>query len=206
MVAAAETYDGGQEQSSGISELDAMRHSLAHIMAEAVLRLFPDAKLGIGPWIENGFYYDFDLPRSLTPDDLEKIERLMHERIAAASPFVRHPITYEGALELFKAQPYKLALIEGFKRQDLSIYQDADFTDLCRGPHVADTSKVGAFKLLNLAGAYWRGDRKRPILQRIYGAAFPTQEELDAYLHRLEQAPLPDHRTLGKHPHMFTFS
>src|SRR5260370_13732282 len=108
MVAAAETYDGGQEQSSGISDLDAMRHSLAHIMAEAVLNIFPDAKLGIGPWIENGFYYDFDLPRSLTPDDLATIESLMRERIKTSSPFRREPISRDEAIQIFKDQPYKL--------------------------------------------------------------------------------------------------
>jgi threonyl-tRNA synthetase len=196
----------GDVQSSGVSELDAMRHSLAHIMAEAVLKLFPDAKLGIGPWIENGFYYDFDLPRSLTPEDLEAIERLMRERIAAASPFERLPISHEHALALFKDQPYKLELIEGFAGQDLSIYHHGDFTDLCRGPHVADTSKVGAFKLVNVAGAYWRGDEKRPMLQRIYGVAFKTQRELDEYLERLELARQRDHRKLGKELKLFTFS
>src|SRR5260370_1489106 len=122
MVAATETYDGGQEESSGISELDAMRHSLAHIMAEAVLRLFPDAKLGIGPWIENGFYYDFDLPRTLTPDDLQEVDALMRERIKSASPFQREPISHDEAVKHFKDQPYKLDLIEGFAGQDLSVY------------------------------------------------------------------------------------
>jgi len=205
MAATAASYEG-DIQSSGVSELDAMRHSLAHVMAEAVLKLFPDARLGIGPWIENGFYYDFELPRSLTPDDLETIEALMRERIAAASRFERTAISLDEARRIFHDQPFKLELIEGFKDQELSTYQHAEFIDLCRGPHVADTSKIGAFKLLSVAGAYWRGDEHRPMLQRIYGAAFNTQEELDAHLLRLEQARLRDHRKLGKELHLFTFS
>ena len=196
----------GEVQSSGVSALDAMRHSLAHIMAEAVQKLFPEAKLGIGPWIENGFYYDFDLPRPLTPDDLVKIEALMGQRIAAASPFERLPISHEAAVELFAEQPYKLELIEGFRGQELSVYHDGDFTDLCRGPHVADTGKVGPYKLTSVAGAYWRGDEKRPMLQRIYGVAFPTKQELEQYLERVEQAKLRDHRKLGKELKLFTFS
>ncbi|HWE62610.1 MAG TPA: threonine--tRNA ligase [Chloroflexota bacterium] len=202
---ASPVYEG-DVQSSGVSELDAMRHSLAHIMAEAVLQIFPDARLGIGPWIENGFYYDFDLPRPLTPDDLAKIEELMRQRIASGVPFERHPIMHEAAEKLFADQPYKLELIEGFAGQDLSVYHHGNFTDLCRGPHVADTSKVGAFKLMSVAGAYWRGDEHRPMLQRIYGVAFPTQQELDDYLERLEQARQRDHRKLGKELGLFTFS
>ena len=205
MAATAASYEG-DIQSSGVSELDAMRHSLAHVMAEAVLKLFPDARLGIGPWIENGFYYDFELPRSLTPDDLEKVEALMRERIAAASQFERTAISLDEARRIFRDQPFKLELIEGFRDQELSTYQHAEFIDLCRGPHVADTGKIGAFKLLSVAGAYWRGDEHRPMLQRIYGAAFNTQEELDAHLLRLEQARLRDHRKLGKELHLFTFS
>ncbi|HVA92874.1 MAG TPA: threonine--tRNA ligase [Chloroflexota bacterium] len=205
MADLAESYEG-DIQSSGASDLDAMRHSLAHVMAEAVLKLFPDARLGIGPWIEHGFYYDFELPRSLTPDDLEKVEALMRERIAAASPFERTAISLDEARRIFHDQPFKLELIEGFKDQALSTFQHAAFVDLCRGPHVADTGKIGAFKLLSVAGAYWRGDEHRPMLQRIYGAAFNTQEELDAHLHRLEQARLRDHRKLGKELRLFTFS
>ena len=205
MADLAESYEG-DIQSSGASDLDAMRHSLAHVMAEAVLKLFPDARLGIGPWIEHGFYYDFELPRSLTPDDLEKVEALMRERIAAASPFERTAISLDEARRIFHDQPFKLELIEGFKDQALSTFQHAAFVDLCRGPHVADTGKIGAFKLLSVAGAYWRGDEHRPMLQRIYVAAFNTQEELDAHLHRLEQARLRDHRKLGKELRLFTFS
>jgi threonyl-tRNA synthetase len=203
---AIESSIEGEVQSSGVTELDAMRHSLAHIMAEAVLEIFPAAKLGIGPWIENGFYYDFDLPRSLTPDDLADVEALMKRRIAAASPFQREDISHAGAVELFKDQPYKLELIEGFAGQDLSIYRQGDFVDLCRGPHAANTAQVGAFKLLSVAGAYWRGDEKRPMLQRIYGAAFASQAELDAHLERLDLARQRDHRKLGKELKLFTFS
>ena len=196
----------GDVESSGQRELDAMRHSLSHIMAEAVLKLFPTAKLGIGPWIENGFYYDFDLPRALTPDDLAAIERLMRERVSAASSFTRRELSDGEARALFADQPYKLELVERFQGQDLSTYTQGDFIDLCRGPHVADSGKVGAFKLLSVAGAYWAGDETRPMLQRIYGAAFPTQAELDAYLERLELARQRDHRKLGKELHLFTFS
>jgi len=205
MITPDATYDSGAE-SSGISELDAMRHGLAHIMAEAVVKLFPEAKLGIGPWIDNGFYYDFDLPRSLSPDDLRSIEDLMRERIATASPFQRAAISHEAANELFAAQPYKLELIKGFADQELSTYHHGNFTDLCRGPHVANTGQVGAFKLVNVAGAYWRGDEKRPMLQRIYGTAFPTEAELSAHLERLELAKLRDHRKLGRELRLFTFS
>ena len=196
----------GDVESSGQSDLDAMRHSLAHIMAEAVLKLFPDAKLGIGPWIENGFYYDFDLPRPLTPEDLASIESLMRARVKASSSFVREAVSHDDALKLFADQPYKLELVERFQGQALSTYKHGDFVDLCRGPHVADSGKVGAFKLLSVAGAYWAGDEARPMLQRVYGAAFPTQVELDAYLERLELARQRDHRKLGKELHLFTFS
>ena len=196
----------GDVESSGQHDLDAMRHSLAHIMAEAVVKLFPTAKLGIGPWIENGFYYDFELPRPLTPDDLAAIEALMRERVGSTSSFVRSELSHDEARALFASQPYKLELIERFQGQDLSTYRQGDFVDLCRGPHVADSSKVGAFKLLSVAGAYWAGDETRPMLQRIYGAAFPTQAELEAHLERLELARQRDHRKLGKELNLFTFS
>jgi threonyl-tRNA synthetase len=195
-----ESYEG--------SHLYAMRHSAAHVMAEAVLKLFPEGKLGIGPPIENGFYYDFDLPRSLTPDDLGTIEGLMHERVATASPFEYRVISEDDARAMFKDQPYKLDLIDEFaeRGEELSVYHHGDFTDLCRGPHVHDTSELGAFKLMSVAGAYWRGDEHNPMLQRIYGALFPTQEELDAYLEQLEEARRRDHRRLGKELGLFVFS
>src|ERR687883_1811942 len=185
-----------------------MRHSAAHVMAEAVLKLFPEGKLGIGPPIENGFYYDFDLPRSLTPDDLGTIEGLMRERVATASPFEYRVISEDEARALFKDQPYKLDLIDEIveRGEELSVYHHGDFTDLCRGPHVRDTSELGAFKLMSVAGAYWRGDEHNPMLQRIYGTLFPTQEQLDAYLEQLEEARRRDHRRLGKELGLFVFS
>jgi threonyl-tRNA synthetase len=182
-----------------------MRHSAAHIMAEAVLKLFPDAKLGIGPPIDTGFYYDFELPRPLTPEDLPKIEALMQHRIASNVPFIREEISKEEARRLFAHQPYKLELIEEIEGERVSLYRHGDFVDLCQGPHVERTGQVGAFKLLSVAGAYWRGDERRPMLQRIYGALFETQEELEQYLHRLEEAQRRDHRRLGRELDLFSF-
>jgi threonyl-tRNA synthetase len=182
-----------------------MRHSAAHIMAEAVLKLFPDAKLGIGPPIDTGFYYDFELPRPLTPEDLPKIEALMQHRIASNVPFIREEISKEEARRLFAHQPYKLELIEEIEGEQVSLYRHGDFVDLCQGPHVERTGQVGAFKLLSVAGAYWRGDERRPMLQRIYGALFETQEELEQYLHRLEEAQRRDHRRLGRELDFFSF-
>ncbi len=182
-----------------------MRHSAAHIMAEAVLKLFPGAKLGIGPPIDTGFYYDFDLPRPLTPEDLPKIEALMRERIASNVPFIHQEVSKEEARRLFADQPYKLELIEEIEDEQVSLYRHGDFVDLCQGPHVERTGQVPAFKLLSVAGAYWRGDERRPMLQRIYGALFETEEELQAYLHRLEEAQRRDHRRLGRELDLFSF-
>jgi len=184
--------------------LETMRHSLAHIMAQAVQELFPEAKFGIGPAIEDGFYYDFDLPRSLVPSDLPVIESKMKEIIRADLPFVREEITKEEALRLFAAQPYKLELIREIPDDQVTIYRQGSFIDLCRGPHVSSTSRVGAFRLINIAGAYWRGDETRPMLQRIYGVAFETEAELEAYLARLEEATKRDHRRLGKELDLFS--
>ncbi|MBI2886262.1 MAG: threonine--tRNA ligase, partial [Chloroflexi bacterium] len=184
--------------------LDTMRHSTAHIMAEAVLSLFPEAKIGIGPTIEHGFYYDFDLPRPLTPEDLAVIEGKMRESIAADSPFSFEDIDKEGAQRLFAGQPYKLEIIQAIPDPQVRVYTQGGFTDLCRGPHVSSTGQVGAFKLLSVAGAYWRGDERRPMLQRIYGVAFLSQEELDAHLHRLEEAQRRDHRRLGRELDLFS--
>ena len=170
-------------------ELARMRHSAAHLMAEAVLEIFPDARLGIGPAIEHGFYYDFDLPRPLTPDDLAEIERRMAANRQKAERFEREVVTREEALRIFGDNPYKVELIEGLPQDEIiTTYQQGEFLDLCRGPHVPTTGEIGPFKLLSIAGAYWRGDEKRPMLQRIYGTAWPTQEELDAHLTRLEEA------------------
>lgn len=187
-------------------DLARMRHSCAHVMAQAVLELFPGARLGIGPAIADGFYYDFDLPRPLTPEDLEHIERRMEEIKAAAYPFVRRVVTREEARELFRDQPYKLELIAEFPPDEvITTYTHDGFTDLCRGPHARDTSQIGFFKLLRVSGAYWRGDERRPQLQRIYGTSWPTREQLDAYLHRLEEAERRDHRRLGRELELFHF-
>jgi threonyl-tRNA synthetase len=179
--------------------LETMRHSVAHVMAEAILGMFPDAKFGIGPAIENGFYYDFELPRTLVPDDLPVIEEKMREIIAADVPFTREELTREDAIQLFSGQPYKIELIEDLPDEKVSVYRQGNFTDLCRGPHVQSSGKIaGAFKLTSTAGAYWRGDEKRPMLQRIYGVAFEKKSELDEYLTRLEEAAKRDHRKLGR--------
>jgi threonyl-tRNA synthetase len=182
-------------------QLDRLRHSTSHIMAEAVMHLFPGAKFAIGPSIEDGFYYDFDLPRPLTPEDLETIEARMKEIIKARYPFERKAISRAEAEEMFADQPYKLELIADMPEDEvISIYTQGEFTDLCRGPHVDNTEKVnpGAFKLLKVAGAYWRGDEKRPMLQRIYGTVWPAADDLQAYLEKLEELEKRDHRRLGK--------
>ncbi|MHA1654426.1 MAG: threonine--tRNA ligase [Candidatus Thorarchaeota archaeon] len=186
-----------------------IRHSLAHVMAEAVLKLFPDAKLGIGPAIEDGFYYDFLLPRPLTPEDLAEIEKVMREIIKGKHDFVRREISREEALEMFKDQPFKIELINELPEDEpISIYTQDTFTDLCRGPHVSNTKEIPikAFKLLEASGAYWRGDEKNPQLQRIYGAAFQTKAELKAYLDRLEEIRQRDHRRLGRELELFYMS
>jgi threonyl-tRNA synthetase len=186
-------------------ELARMRHSTAHLMAEAVQEIFPDAKFGIGPAIENGFYYDFDLPRPLQPDDLEEIERRMAINREKNERFEREEVSREDALRIFAGNPYKVELIEALPADEIiTTYQQGHFLDLCRGPHVASTREIGPFKLLSIAGAYWRGDEKRPMLQRIYGTAWPTQEELDAHLERLEEAQRRDHRRLGRELDFFS--
>jgi threonyl-tRNA synthetase len=189
-----------------MSPLERMRHSGAHVMAEAVVELFPEAKLGIGPPIENGFYYDFDLPRPLTPDDLAVIEDGMRASIAADKPFEYRPVSQEEAEAIFRDQPYKLELIEQFGDGSLSVYQHGEFVDLCRGPHVESTGKLGPFKLTSVAGAYWRGSEKNPQLQRVYATMWSSQEELDTHLHNLELARERDHRRLGRELGLFAFS
>src|SRR5215213_5829786 len=186
-------------------ELARMRHSCAHLMAEAVQELFPDVKFAIGPAIESGFYYDMELPRSLTPDDLAAIEERMSVHHAAAEPFVREVVSRDQALEVFSANPYKVEIIRELPAdEEISTYQQGEFLDLCRGPHVPNTADIGAFKLTSVAGAYWRGDERRPMLQRIYGTAWPTQQELDDYLHRIEEAHRRDHRRLGRELDLFS--
>jgi len=185
-----------------------MRHSCSHVMAAAVLKLYPKVKFGIGPAIEDGFYYDFDFPEPITENDLEKISTSMIHFIEAKLPFEKQEVSINEAKKIFKNQPYKLELIEelaarGAKK--VSTYQVGDFIDLCQGPHVENTSKIGPFKLLSLAGAYWRGSEKNKMLTRIYGTCFPSQKELDEYLEHLEEAKLKDHRKLGKELDLFSF-
>ncbi|MBI3610254.1 MAG: threonine--tRNA ligase [Nitrospirae bacterium] len=177
------------------------RHSSAHIMAQAVKELYPNAKLAIGPPIEDGFYYDFDLGRPFTPEDLEKIERKMKEIIASRYPFERKALSKKDAIRFFeeKDERYKVELIRELPEDEIvTVYEQGPFTDLCRGPHVVSTQQIAAFKLLTAAGAYWRGDERNPMLQRIYGTSFPTQEALEAHLKRLEEIKRRDHRRLGK--------
>ena len=193
------------------SDLDVLRHSTAHVMAQAVCDLWPGAKYAIGPPIQDGFYYDFDLPVQLTPDDLGRIEQRMKEIVEADQSFEREELSREEALERFADQPFKREIIEGVDEEEgagataVSIYRNDGWQDLCLGPHVASTSKLGAFKLLSIAGAYWRGDEHKPQLQRIYGTAWPTQQDLDDHLHRLEEAEKRDHRKLGPQLDLFSF-
>ena len=184
--------------------LETVRHSASHVMAEAVLQMFPDAKFAIGPAIDEGFYYDFDLPRALTPDDLPAIEERMRAIAKDDSPFVRKEISKAEAQSLFAYQPYKLELIEDLDDETISTYTQGSFTDLCRGPHVASAKEVGAFKLMRTAGAYWRGDENRPMLQRVYGVAFETDEQLEDYLKKVEEAGKRDHRKLGRDLDLFS--
>jgi threonyl-tRNA synthetase len=203
------------------SELYRIRHSAAHIMAQAVLEMFPNGKVAIGPPIEDGFYYDFDLPRPLTPEDLEKLEKRMREIIKGKHPFVKEVLSADEARKIFDDQPYKLELIDGLEKggqdeygnplkekPEISIYKDDSFVDLCRGPHVQNTGQINpkAIKLMNVAGAYWRGDEHKPMLQRIYGTAWKSPKELEEYLWKLEEARKRDHRKLGKELGLFHFS
>jgi threonyl-tRNA synthetase len=183
-----------------------LRHSAAHVMAEAVKELFPTAKFGVGPAIEDGFYYDIDIDRTFTPEDLGAIEERMREIIAAERVFERAVIDKLEAREVFAGQTYKLELIDELPdEEELSIYTQGSFTDLCRGPHVPHTGWIRAFKLMKIAGAYWRGDSERPMLQRIYGTAWFSEADLAAYLHRLEEAERRDHRKLGRELDLFHF-
>jgi len=185
--------------------LDRMRHSAAHVMAQVVLSMFPEAKLGIGPTIEDGFYYDFDLPRSLTLDDLPEIEAGMKKIIEADLPFIREEVDRDRANQIFAEQPYKMELIDDLGDEALTIYRQGSFIDLCRGPHLNTTGEIGPFKLLSIAGAYWRGDEHQPMLQRIYGTAFENQEFMEEYLHNIEEAERRDHRKLIKQLDLISF-
>jgi threonyl-tRNA synthetase len=208
---AEELLDAGAQ-----SDLDAMRHSAAHVMAEAVLDLFPGTKLGIGPAITDGFYYDFEVARPLTPDDLAAIETRMAASVTADHPFVRRELPPADGRAFFveRDQPFKVEILDdlaakaerdGTPMPPTSVYQHGDFVDLCKGPHVASTGAIGPFKLLAVAGAYWRGDEKRPMLQRIYGTVWANQEDLDQFLWRREEAKKRDHRRLGVQLDLFSF-
>lgn len=203
------------------SNLYRVRHSSAHVMAQAVVEMFPEGKVAIGPPIEDGFYYDFDLPRALTPEDLEVLEKRMREIFAGEFGFEKKVLEADEARELFADQPYKLELINGLEqggydeygeplkeKPEISIYQQDTFVDLCRGPHVEDTGEINpdAVKLLNVAGAYWRGDETRPMLQRIYGTAWETADDLEQYMWKLEEARKRDHRRLGRDLDLFSVS
>jgi threonyl-tRNA synthetase len=208
-----------QEHTQENDKLHRIRHSAAHVMAQAVLEKFPEGQVAIGPAIETGFYYDFDLPRPLTPEDLEEFEARMREIIAEEHDFVYREVDEEEARRIFADQMYKLELIDGIlsagtdeygepleEAAKLSIYKSGPFVDLCRGPHVENTREINpdALKLLNVAGAYWRGDEKRPMLQRIYGTAWETSEQLEEYLWRQEEAARRDHRKLGRELDLFS--
>jgi len=202
------------------SQLYRIRHSTAHVMAQAVLEFYPEAKYTIGPPVENGFYYDFDLPRPLVQEDLAKIEKRMRQIIAGGHPFVKKVVSAEEARQIFKDQPYKLELIEGLEKggfdeygqplaekPEISIYQSDTFTDLCRGPHMETTRQINpaAIKLMSIAGAYWRGDEHNKMLTRLYGTAWKTAQELEEYLAMLEEAKRRDHRKLGKELEIFIY-
>lgn len=187
--------------------LDILRHSAAHIMAQAIEDLHPGVQFGVGPAIENGFYYDIKLDKNLGPEDLEQIENRMAEIVKAAEPFERKVVSRKEAYELFesKEQTLKLELIEELPESEtITTYSIGNFTDLCRGPHLPDTSKLGAFKLTKLAGAYWKGDSEREMLQRVYGTAFFNKKELEEYLHNIEEAEKRDHRKLGRELGIYT--
>jgi threonyl-tRNA synthetase len=183
-------------------------HSTSHLLAHAVKQLFPQARLAIGPAIDEGFYYDFDFERPFTPEDLAKIEARMGELVKANSPVKRSVLAKADALAFFqkKGEPYKTELINELADDTISLYEQGDFADLCRGPHVASTAKIKAFKLLSVAGAYWRGDEKNKMLQRIYGVSYPAKDALDAYLARLEEIKRRDHRKLGRELDLFSLN
>jgi threonyl-tRNA synthetase len=220
---AAEDFDAPERGSAeelldagARSDLDAMRHSTAHVMAEAVLDLFPGTQLGIGPAIADGFYYDFRLDRPLTPADLAAIEERMAASVAADHPFVRREMSPEEGRAFLaeRNQPFKVEILDDLAAKSeavdapmppVSLYEHGAFVDLCKGPHVASTGKIGPFKLLAVAGAYWRGDEKRPMLQRIYGTVWQNQDDLDAYLWRRAEAKKRDHRRLGVALDLFSF-
>ena len=185
--------------------LDVLRHSSAHVLATAVRQLFPHAKIGFGPPIEDGFYYDFEVPTPFTPEDLERIERKMKEVAAADYPFLREEVSRTEAKQRFRDDPLKLERIDDLgEHETISVYTDGPFVDLCRGPHLGSTGRIKHVKLLHAAGAYWRGDERRQMLQRIYGTAWFSREALEQYLHRLEEAKKRDHRVIGRQLDLFS--
>jgi len=188
--------------------VEIIRHSASHVMADAVQKLFPGTKVTIGPAIENGFYYDFDSPHRFSQDDFEAIEKKMNEIVKAKSPFIRKEVSKEDAIALFTkmGETYKVEIIEDLGEPVVSLYTHGDFVDLCRGPHVPDTGFIKAFKLMSVAGAYWRGDEKNAMLQRLYATAFATKDALDAHIKMLEEAKERDHRKLGADLDLFEFS
>ncbi|MDD5628940.1 MAG: threonine--tRNA ligase, partial [Elusimicrobia bacterium] len=188
-------------------DIETIRHSAAHVMAQAVQDLFPGTRLGIGPAIEHGFYYDFETAHHFVPEDLPRIEARMREIAAAKQAFVRAEHTKDEAREFLRKaeEKLKIELLEDLKDEVVSFYTDGPFVDMCRGPHVPDTGAIQHFKLMSIAGAYWRGDEKRPMLQRIYGLAFATAEELEAHLKMVEESAKRDHRRLGKNLGIFFF-
>jgi len=189
------------------SPLPTLRHSSSHVMAQAVKQLFPDVKLAIGPAIEDGFYYDFAKPEPFTAEDLNRIEERMREIIDQNLPLVREEMPREAAIRFFeqRSEPFKVEILKGIDAASVSLYRQGDFVDLCRGPHVPSTGHIKAFKLLSSSGAYWRGSEKNPMLQRIYGTAWLTREDLEGYLWRLEEAKKRDHRKLGRELDLFVF-
>ena len=209
-----------QQEKYEESDLYRLRHSAAHVMAQAVVEMIPEAKYTIGPPIENGFYYEFDLPRNLTPEDLEQIEKRMRQIIAGRHDFLRQVVSADEARQIFKDQPYKLELVDGLEqggfdeygnpleeKPEISIYNSDTFVDLCRGPHVENTRQINpsAIKLMQVSGAYWRGDEKNKMLQRIYGTAWKTAQQLEEYLWQIEEAKKRDHRKLGRELEIFIF-
>src|SRR5215210_3939161 len=186
--------------------LEVLRHSTAHAMAQAILELFPDSKLTLGPPIQDGFFYDIEVEGRITDEDLPRIEERMRETVARDLPVRREEVSKGEAERLYEDNPYKMEIIAGLEDGEITVYRQGDFFDLCRGPHVESTGKLGAFKLQNIAGAYWRGDEKNPMLTRVYGTAWPTEKELKAYLRRLEEARARDHRKLGRELDLFSVS
>jgi threonyl-tRNA synthetase len=186
--------------------LEVMRHSAAHVLAEAATRLFPGTRVAIGPAIKDGFYYDFEFPQAVGEDDLPKLNSEIERLLAGASPFERREVAKKQALKLFADEPYKLELIKDLPEgETISVYRQGEFLDLCRGPHVPDSSRIGAVSVLSVAGAYWRGKSENTMLTRIYGTAFPSKKELDEYLERVEMAKQRDHRRLGRELGLFSF-